>query len=149
MSVDLLIHYEEDTIMFTSRAFWGEIQACFDFDRLFYVDIENKLNKGKNIFSNINEVIKNNPDYEYVFMLPGNNVPRDLKREFLIDFIHPKDNVIYVIGSNSFGLPIMPKIIKKSKIVSILLPCGSSRPMWDSEVAICVGYDRWIKGFKK
>lgn len=153
MSVDLLFHYEEDTIFHMILPLWEEIKACWKFDRLLCVDLAGTWIKRKRkcTYPDLKSAIENNHTSQYVYLLSERYSKMQPKYELLHNFEHPEDNVIYVVGSDSFGIPLPLDMRNDSKIVTILTPCHSKadHPIWAIEVATAIGYDRFIKGLGK
>jgi hypothetical protein len=152
MAVGLLFHYEEDTIFHIKLALWEEVKTCWGFDNLLCIDLAGEWLKRKRKFtySNIKSAIENNSDYQYIYLLSEEYSKNYPEYEFLHNFEHPEDNVIYIIGSDSFGIPFPLDMRNNSKIVSILTPCSNKgeHPIWAIEVATVVGYDRFVKSLK-
>lgn len=152
MSVDLLVHYEEDTIFHIELALWEEIRNCWKFDNLLYVDLSGTLikRKWKLAYPDLKSVIESNPDHQYIYFLPERYAKTQQKYELLHNFEHPKDNVIYIIGSDLFGIPLPLDMRNNSKVVNILTPCNNKadHPIWAVEVATAIGYDRFLKSLR-
>lgn len=136
----ILFHYEENKADVQYRL-WDEFMATWGFDLLIMIDKDTLYSKGigkgrrKNTYKSIEEAMPNY-DATYIAMDPQGGI--NLK-----DFDHPKDNVIYVIGANSWRKSQIPDEMTKVRIDT---PSDSTeRPLTDISAAICLVYDRNCK----
>jgi hypothetical protein len=143
--VGLLFHYEEDTIFNTSLSLWDEVKKCWGFDELICVDLAGRFPKRKLTYPTMAQAIEHNPNYQYIYLLNKRYI--DSEFELLHNFKHPIDDVVYIIGSDSFGISLPLDMRNNSKIVSIktATPQDTNHPIWAIEVATAIGYDRFIK----
>lgn len=134
-----MFHYEspETSSYSMSYSLWDHFLAIWKFDTLIVIDKSGIYPKRKHTYSTLEEAITAYPDARFVaFEEDGETRLRD--------FVHPADNIIYIIGDNYWrGTSNMPEGIPKIRI-DTPVDC-MTRPLWDITAATCLAYDRSVK----
>lgn len=157
MTIGLLFHYEGDSD-FVDMSCWEAIPLNFGMVPLC-VDLseDQRWTPRDNTFESMYKAQEQFLDHTWVYLAGEKNIPEDASYQWLHDFEHPDDNVIYVVGPDystplSDGSPSydISKIRKQDKIVNIRNPREPNFAMWGITAAAAVVYDRWYKiGYDK
>lgn len=151
MTIGLLYHNEglENSSFHIDYSLWDEIKATWGIDELIMVDLDNTnfLPNGRTLtYADLNSALMSNSSYDFVFLFSEENTPKGQTATFLHDFFHA-DNMCYVIGSNSFGLPADITIRPQDKIIKIDTARGNraNHNLWSIETMMAVVFHRWFK----
>lgn len=96
------------------------------------------------IYPTLDAVMSEYPEATYVYLEASRNIPDGIEFDSLSDFIHPAEDVIYIVGPDSSVLPIGSLPMDGNHVVSISTVDGFA--LWSVVVAGIVLYDRKVKG---
>ena len=160
MVAGLAFHYEPDTVIPSELGLWDSICNAFEMYP-FTIDETGHYLTRKCSYKSIKDAFEDNRDKIWIYLAPERSIPGSpdyvrkhnnyipLKYEYLHELVHPRDNVIYVIGPDNGGL-YLPEIEIRpiDKVVTI----RHARPMNELYAIIAghiVAYDRWFKNGSK
>ena len=88
------------------------------------------------------------PDHDWWFFFPEESIPSGTAYEHLEDVIHPADNVIYAIGSNTDGFRKTPAELKPRGRDKIITMGKGNGGLYAQVCALAISYDRWLKRWR-
>lgn len=102
-------------------------------------------------YPTLQAALKAHPEKTWVFIEFESCIPKDIEYEYLRDFRHPSDEVIYVVGhdTSDIGLKKLDrKYLKGNHVITIKTPelYGYRSSLWAHICIMIVLYDRLIKG---
>lgn len=145
----LLFHYEDEPNI-PNMGYWEATPLSFEMVPLC-VDLseDQRWAHRDGSFATIQEAQEQHADHLWVYLEVERLIPAGIPYKYLHDFVHPVDNVIYVIGPNSApeGYKLDELGIRsQDKVVTIRNPRRSPNFAMESGlVAASVVYDRWFK----
>lgn len=147
--IGLMFHYEEASFVTVPYSLWDDIAFSWGFDKLIIVDVDNIFPKRvrETTFLTLEEAMEAYSGFQFIYLMPKNSIPKGMGYEFLHEFTHPMDNVIYVLGPD-VGLKSKDlNMDNDSKLLTIMTERGNGaeHALWTIEVAMFIVYDRWFK----
>lgn len=94
--IAFLFYYEDDTGIETSTTFIDQMVAMYGYT--WYMIDRTGTKKGTNVFTSLDQAIEDDRFKDNTWIYFDVNA-----KNYLEDFTHPKDNVVYVIGSDTVG----------------------------------------------
>ncbi|MBU0572688.1 hypothetical protein KKH23_02920 [Patescibacteria group bacterium] len=94
-------------------------------------------------YSTFQEVLDDNPDATYVFLEAERSIPKGTDFTYLKDFVHPKEDVIYVFGKDSSDVFTENLPLEGNHVVSITT--NDNLVLWSLITVGIVLYDRKVK----
>lgn len=94
-------------------------------------------------YSSFQEVVDDNPKATYVYLAAERNIPKDIDFTYLKNFVHPKEDVIYVVGKDSGTMLEEVPLLKGNHVVSIA--ADDNLALWALIVIGITLYDRKVK----
>lgn len=151
MTVGLLYHHEEDKLYEDIYDLWDAVAFNWGFDFLIIIDLESKFSKRdrNTTFPTLEDAITTYPNHQYIYFMNESSVPEGLSFKYLHEFVHPRDNAIYVVGSD-VGLDYGKLDMRNdSKIVSIMTARGNGadHQLRTVDAGLVAAYDRWKEVF--
>ena len=122
--IGFIYFYEDGNVienMGKDMTFWNTIKVSGSFDLQICIDVTtakfSHTNSGYQQYNTLQEAQAANQGYRYVYLIPEHRIPGSptwtgLPKHYpslahkytkLTEYMHPIDNVIYVVGSNSTG----------------------------------------------
>lgn len=135
-----LLFYDEVTNFDKSYAWMDKWQAVYGMQPVT-IKREGTLSKSLKSFRTIKEAV-NDPDLsklKWVWMCPG------VDAEYLDEFDHPEDNVVYCIGSDYDGFDNLPVDELPGVKIKLRQPVGHTGEWFAAMVIPLVVYDRFLK----
>lgn len=165
--VAFLFYYEDVSTGTKSGAdiaehVWRGTFQAFGFDSWIMID---NTEKGFNFedagmhferYTSLEQAQTAHPKVTWVYLSPERSIPGapgykgrssdpHIKYEYLHDFKHPKDNVIYVVGSDMSSLPIGNMVYSSRKKLVAIKTASANFILYAFPAAAIVSYDRFSK----
>ena len=137
MAINILFYYEDDTGVETNISFIDQMVAMFWYE-WFFID-RTGTKRGTRKFSSLDQAIADPRFAGCTWIYLDVNATK-----YLEDLVHPKDNVVYVIGSDTVGYD--EKTIKQRNGKSYKLKTKDlNREYYAAAVIPYVMAQRWHK----
>lgn len=137
MSVNIIFYFEDDTGIEISTAFIDQMVAMYGY-QWFMID-RTGTKRGERVFSSLDQAIRDSRFADYTWVYFDINATN-----YLEDFTHPVDNIVYVIGSDTVGYD--GKSIKERNGKSLKLKTKDlNREYYASAIISYVMSQRWHK----
>jgi len=122
MPTTLLFHFEDNIASIQSgrdidMEVWRNLVYAFNIDKYICVDCTEcgiryeDVNKDFEKINCLATFKNNNPNIQFIYLMPLNSNIEGIEVQDLKDFIHPVDNVCYIIGRDSCGLHNVEQIL--------------------------------------
>ena len=149
--IGIIAHWETLEETQYLKHIWIETVKPLYGTHIYFVDEEGNAPKEIDLeltyktFPNLLDAINEHPDATYVFLEAERNIPDNINYTYLKDFVHPKEDVFYVLGKDSGTLSLdkIDKFDNKFKVVSIKTFYNFA--MWAIVITGIVLYDRKVK----
>jgi hypothetical protein len=111
MTVGLLFHNNDDSTsrFFIDYTYWDDFLSIWGFDILIMITENDKYTGREHTYNTLDEAMQKYPNHIFIALDPAGETK-------LQDFIHPIDNVIYIIGSDNWIISQMPTNILHIRI---------------------------------
>jgi hypothetical protein len=146
--IGIIAHWETLEETEYLKHIWTETVKPLYATHLYFVDKEGNAPKEVDLeltyktFPTLLDAINEHPEATLIYLEAERNIPNWIDYTYLKDFVHPAEDVIYVFGPDSGGLPL-EKLEKDSKIVTI--KTFHDFAIWQIVAIGITLYDRMVK----
>jgi len=96
-------------------------------------------------YKSLETAIEAHKEANFVFLEVKHKIPKEFKPDELKDFVHPPEDVYYVVGSDFGSIDFSRLNPKQKNYYAAYIETGNAIPLW-SHTALAIGlYDRSVK----
>lgn len=146
--IGIIAHWEDIEETPYLKHIWKDTIKPLYADTLYFIDKDGTAPKEFDLeityktFPTLLDALNENPDATFVFVEGERNIKEGINYTYLVDFLHPNEDVFYIFGPDSGVLPL-EMLEKDSKIVTIKTFYDFA--LWQIVAVGIVLYDRKVK----